>query len=259
MLVCGETEEECASNLRKVLEQCREHNVKMRLCKCRFFYRELPWLGHVIAEGTFKLDLRKVEAIRDFPDPTDKKGLIRLLGMVTYLDRFCKDLAVLTRPLRDVLKEESAWVWGGQQKTALSALKEAMLSLPVLRLYDPAVPMVMSVDASPIGLGAALLQEGQPLAYLSTSLTATQSPYFQIEKELLAVLFGLRRFRQYIYGQTVIVESDHKPLVGLLDKPIAECSPRIQRMRLHLQQFDFKFVYKPGKDLFITNTLSRAS
>ena len=177
----------------------------MRLFKCRFFYREVLWLGHVIAEGTLKVDPRKVEAIRDFPDPTDKKGLIRLLGMVTYLDRFCKDLAVLTRPLRDVLKEESTWVWGEQQKTALSALKEAMLSLPVLRLYDPAVPMVMSVDASPIGLGAALLQEGQPLAYLSTSLTATQSPYFQIEKELLAVLFGLRRFRQYTYGQTVIV------------------------------------------------------
>jgi hypothetical protein len=103
-----------------------------------------------------------------------------------------------------------------------------------------------------------LLQSGQPIAYSSTSLTVTQKRYFQIEKELLAIQFGLMRFRQYMYGQSVIVETDHKPLVGLLDKPIASCSPRIQRMRLQLQRFDFKLVYKPGKDLFIADTLIRA-
>ena len=103
-----------------------------------------------------------------------------------------------------------------------------------------------------------MLQFNQPIAYSSTSLTETQKRYFQIEKELLAVQFGLMRFRQYVYGQMVVVESDHKPLVGLLDKPIASCSPRIQRMRLLLQRFDFKLIYKPGKEFFIADTLSRA-
>ena len=70
--------------------------------------------------------------------------------------------------------------------------------------------------------------------------------------------FGLLRFRQYVYGRQAMVESDHKPLVGLLDKPVADCSPRIQRMRLQLQRFDFRLVYKPGKKLFIAYTLSRA-
>lgn len=102
------------------------------------------------------------------------------------------------------------------------------------------------------------MQEGQPVAFSSTTLTPTQRRYCQIEKELLAVQFGLLRFRQYVYGQHVIVESDHKPLVGLLDKPIASCSPRIQRMRLQLQRFDFSLVYKPGRELFIADTLSRA-
>ena len=138
------------------------------------------------------------------------------------------------------------------------ALKNALASLPVLRLFDHSQPVVVSVDASPIGIGAVLLQSGQPVAYSSTSLTETQKCYFQIEKELLAIQFGLLRFKQYVYGQTVVVETDHKPLVGLLEKPIASCSPRIQRMRLQLQQFDFKLVYKPGKDLFIADTLSRA-
>lgn len=94
VLVCGETENECSNNLRRVLERCRQHNVKMRLSKCRFFCRELLWLGHVFA--TLKVDPRKVEAIKDFPDPTDKKDLIQFLGMVTYLYRFCKDLATVT-------------------------------------------------------------------------------------------------------------------------------------------------------------------
>ncbi|KZS03345.1 Uncharacterized protein APZ42_033952 [Daphnia magna] len=107
-------------------------------------------------------------------------------------------------------------------------------------------------------IGAVLMQEGQPVAFSSTTLTVTQKRYCQIEKELLAVQFGLTRFRQYVYGQCVTVESDHRPLVGLLDKPIASCSPRIQRMRLQLQRFDFQLVYKPGKELFIADILSRA-
>ncbi|XP_045036658.1 uncharacterized protein K02A2.6 [Daphnia magna] len=213
-LVMGETMEELECNLRRVLN--------------------LPWLGHVIGNGSLKPDPEKVEAIVKMPAPTDKNGLIRLLGM------------------------DAAWVWDAQQEQALNALKSAISSLPVLRLFNVSKPLVVSVDASPIGIGAVLLQDGQPVAFSSTSLTETQKRYCQIEKELLAVQFGLLRFRPYVYGQKVTVESDHKPLVGLLEKPIATCSPRIQRMRLQLQRFDFRLVYKPGKELFIADTLSRA-
>ncbi len=218
----------------------------------------MPWLGHVIGHGSLRPDPEKIEAIVNMPDSTDKQGLQRLLGMVTYLDKFCKDLAILTRPLRDILKKDAAWCWDDQQRQAMTTLKTVLSTLPVLRLFDVDKPVVVSVDASPIGLGAVLSQEGQPIAFSSTTLTATQRRYCQIEKELLAIQFGLMRLRQYVYGQRVVVESDHKPLVGLLDKPIAECSPRIQRMRLQLQRFDFQVVYKPGKELFIADTLSRA-
>ena len=91
---------------------------------------------------------------------------------------------------------------------------------------------MVSVDASSVGIGAVLLQEGQPIAYSSTSLTETQKRYFQIEKELLAVQFGLLRFQKYVNGQSVIVETDHKPLVGLLDKPIASSSQDAPYSRL---------------------------
>jgi hypothetical protein len=257
-LVTGETQKELHENLEKVFLRCRLHNLKLQLKKCRFFLQELPWLGHVIGQGTLKPDPNKVSAILEMPDPAAPADLVRILGMVTYLDKFCQDLAGLTRPLRDLLKADAAWIWEEPQKVAFITLKNALASLPVLRLFDHSQPVVVSVDASPIGIGAVLLQSGQPVAYSSTSLTETQKRYFQIEKELLAIQFGLLRFKQYVYGQTVVVETDHKPLVGLLEKPIASCSPRIQRMRLQLQQFDFKLVYKPGKDLFIADTLSRA-
>ena len=140
----------------------------------------------------------------------------------------------------------------------MARLKEAKSSLPALRRFDLQLPIVLSVDASPTGIGAVLLQEGKPVAYSSTSLTPTQKRYCQIEKELLAVQFGLMRYRQYVYGQQVTVETDDKPLIGLVDKPTAECSPRTQRMRLQLQRFDFNLVYKPGRELFIADTFSRA-
>lgn len=97
---------------------------------------------------------------------------------------------------------------------AMCNLKSAISSLPILRLFDVSQPVVLSVEASPIGIGAVLMQESQPVALSSTTLTATQKRYCQIEKELLAVQFGVMRFRQYVYGQRVVVESDHKPLVS---------------------------------------------
>ena len=141
------------------MERCREVNLKLNLKKCRFFLKELPWLGHAIAQGALKVDPEKVEAVVNMPAPTDKRSLTRLLGMVTYLDKFCKNLSVITRPLCDILKQDSAWVWDDQQEKALDDLKSAISSLPVLKLFDLSKPMVVSVDASPMGIAAVLLQE----------------------------------------------------------------------------------------------------
>ena len=198
-LVTGETKDELLFNLRQVFLRCRLHNLKLQLKKCRFFLQELPWLGHVIGQGTLKPDPSKIDAIVDMPAPSCPADLVRLLGMVTYLDKFCKDLAGLTRPLRALLKADVAWVWEEPQQASLENLKRALSSLPVLRLFDPSLPVVVSVDASSVGIGAVLLQGGQPIAYSSTTLTETQKRYFQIEKELLVVQFGLMRFRQFVY------------------------------------------------------------
>lgn len=163
----------------------------------------------MISQGALKVDPEKLEAIVNMPSPTDKPGLTRLLEMITYLDKFCKDLTVITRPLRDILKQNAAWVWDKQQEKALCALKTAISSLPVLKLFDLSKPLVVLVDASPMGIGAVLLQDGQPVTFSSTSLTETQKRYCQIEKELwqynlaFFVLGSMCMARRYLLSRTI--------------------------------------------------------
>ncbi|GFW41297.1 retrovirus-related Pol polyprotein from transposon 17.6 [Trichonephila clavipes] len=118
--------------------------------------------------------------------------------------------------------------------------------------------VTVSVDASKIGLGAVLLQEGQPVAYRAVSLAQTQQRYAQIEKELMAVIYGLEHFNYYTYGIIVTVQTDHKPILGPSKKPYDTISPRLQRMLLRLNKYNIQLEYVPGKNLVIADALSRA-
>ena len=128
---------------------------------------------------------------------------------------------------------------------------------PLLKYYEREKDLVSQCDASEGGLGAALLQDGRPLAYASRALTAAERNYAQIEKELLAIVFSTERFHQYTYGRSVIVESDHNPLETILAKPLVSAPKRLQRMILRLQRFDLDVRYKKGSELHLADTLSR--
>ena len=128
---------------------------------------------------------------------------------------------------------------------------------PVLTFFDHTKDVKLQVDPSKCGLGAVLLQGEKPVAYASKALNETEQNYAQIEKELYAVLFGCKRFHQYLYGRQVIVESDHKPLEAIMRKPLAAAPPRLQRMILQLQRYDITITHKPGKQIPVTDTLFR--
>lgn len=144
------------------------------------------------------------------------------------------------------------------KKSSFEELKRLVSTAPVLKYFDNAQPVTMSVDASSKGMGAVLMQNGQPVAYGSRALNETQSRYAQIEREMLAVLYGCEKFHHYIYGRRVTIETDHKPLVAIHRKPIHRATPRLQRMLMRLQRYDIELVYKPGKEMFISDALSRA-
>nr|XP_054766977.1 uncharacterized protein K02A2.6-like [Lytechinus pictus] len=118
--------------------------------------------------------------------------------------------------------------------------------------------LTLQADASDTGLGAALMQEGRPVAFASRALTDTETRYAQIEKELLAVVFGLQRFHVYTYGRPVSVQSDHKPLEIITTKPLHLAPKRLQRMLVRMHTYDVVIRYKPGKEMYLADTLSRA-
>jgi hypothetical protein len=147
-------------------------------------------LGHILSTDGLKPDPAKVEAIQRFKTPECKADVNRLLGMITHLAKFCPSLADHTRTLRQLVHKDTAWTWDATYDNALAKLKQLVSNSPVLRLYDPSIPVTVSVDASSYGLGATLLQDGHPIEYSSRTLTQTQQRYAQIEKELLAVRFA---------------------------------------------------------------------
>ncbi|CAB4041101.1 Hypothetical predicted protein [Paramuricea clavata] len=186
----------------------------------------------------------RVQAIIDMPVPQDRKSLQRFLGMVNYLNKFISNLADISRPLRELMEYSVAWHWMEKQQEAYDILILLIVQAPVLKYFDLDSDISISVDAFSKGLGACLLQGNQPVAYASRALNRAERNYAQIEKEMLAIVFGATRFHQYIYGNTV---TDHKPPESL------------QRMMLKVQQYDLKVKYIPGETLYIADTLSRAS
>ena len=173
---------------------------------------------------------------------------MRLLRMVNYLGKYIPNMSTITKPLRDLLKENIVWQWVHIQEEALKQIKTVLTSQPILKFYDASKPCKIPGDASKSGLGAVLVQDDNPIAYASRSLTESQQRWAQIEKEMCAVVFGCERFNQSIYGKHTLIETDHKPLQSIIKKPLSQAPTRIQRLLLRLQTYDVDLQYRPGKE-----------
>ena len=258
ILVWGKSKEEHDQRLKVVLRRCEEINLTLNKDKCKFGIPEVTYIGHILNAKGVQPDPEKTKAIRDMPPPQDKKGVERLLGTVNYLAKFIPNMSTVTKPIRDVLKADISFHWDTEQKEAFALIKKILSTEPALAFYDMEKPVLISCDASQSGLGAVLIQEDRPVVYASRALTDAETRYAQIEKELLAIVFALNKFHQYVYGKSAVVESDHKPLESIIKKPLVSAPPRLQRMLLQLQKYSFTLIYKPGKDMVLADTLSRA-
>ena len=242
--------------LRQVLDCCRERNLKLNRAKCHFRVSEVHYVGHVLSADDVKPDPQKVEAIISMPTPANREDLQRFLGVVTYLSKFIPNMSQKSVPLRQLLQKDVEWS-RGQEEDTLTCLKTSISSAPVLKF--PKEPVTLSVDASLKGVGVVLLQNDHPVAYASRSLTPSQENYAQIEKEMLAIVFGCERYPDYLYGQREItVESDHKPLEAILKKPIHQAPIRPQKMILRLKPYAVNVKYIPGSHLVLADMLFRA-
>lgn len=137
-------------------------------------------------------------------------------------------------------------------------MKDNLTPAPVLAYFDPEKELNLQVDSSKDGLGAVLMQQGRPIEYASRALTSSERKWAQIEKEALAVLFGVQRFDKYTYGRQATVENDHKPLESILRKPLSNAPKRLQDIMMKLNRYDIVFKFLKEKELVIADTLSRA-
>ena len=258
IIVWGRDLQEHDRRLRKVLDKVREYNLKLGLGKCEFRKSEITYVGHRLTSEGLKPDPEKVRAVEAMERPTCVKELQTFLGFIQYMGKFMPNISTVTAPLRILLEKNTPWYWDEDQENSFQQLKKMATNTPILQYYDPNKPLTLSVDASSKGLGAVLIQDEKPVAYGSRALTETQQRYPQIEKEALAILFGCRKFHEYVCAREVEVETDHKPLESIFKKPLLQAPPRLQSQLLTLQRYDLKVTYKPGKTMLLADQLSRS-
>ena len=246
------------TRLNAFLQRCQRKGIVLNANKFELRVPSVVFMGHVLGTDGIRPDPAKVKAIVDMPNPVDVSATRRFLGIINYLAKFVPNLTSIVRPIQALISQDVIWTWGKEQDDAMKRVKAIISSEPVLAHFDETKQLVVQCDASQNGLGAALLQEGRPLAYASRALTPSEQNYAQIEKELLSVLFAMQRFHQYTYGRHVIVENDHKPLEIIDKKPLARAPGRLQRILLRLLNYSYRIVHVPGRNLLLADALSRA-
>ena len=218
-LVTGKTPEEHDRNLEIVLSRLQEAGLHLRREKCTFRQTSCKYLGHEIdAEGIHPTN-DKVLAIENAPPPQNVQELRSYLGLIHYYHNFLCNLSTILAPLHELTRHNAKWKWREKQKTACAESEALLTSSRVLVHYNPELPIVVSSDASSCGIGSVLSHLSQygsdkPIAFASRSLSDCEKKYAQLEKEALALIFGIAKFHKYLYGREFLLQTDHMPLLG---------------------------------------------
>ncbi|KAD7478568.1 hypothetical protein E3N88_01704 [Mikania micrantha] len=257
--IFGPSFETCLEQLTKVLKRCVETNLVLSWEKSHFMVQEGIVLGHVISSRGIEVDHAKVQVISTLPPPTNVKGIRSFLGHAGFYRRFIKNSSVITKPLCNLLLKDVPFVFDNDCVTAFNALKEKLVEAPILQSPDWSKPFEIMCDASDYAVGAVLGQrvDKKPVAiyYATKTLSDAQLNYTTTEKELLAIVFALDKFRSYLWGSKVIIYSDHTAVRYLMDKKDAK--PRLIRWILLLQEFDLEIRDKKGSENVVADHLSR--
>ena len=184
ILVWGKTEEEHHKRLKAVLQRCQDIHLTLNMEKCKFGVPQVTYLCHIIhvSAAGISLDKDRVKAISEMPPPTDRKGVERILGTLNYVAKFVPDMSMITQPICELLKQDTQFLCEYEQEAAFEAIKTRLSTAPVLAFFDVQKKVTVSCDASQSGLGAVLLQEGWPIAYIQVSraLTSTETRYIHV-------------------------------------------------------------------------------
>ncbi|UYV73812.1 K02A2.6-like, partial [Cordylochernes scorpioides] len=264
VLIATASIEEHLALLKTIFARLAKYNIKLKKEKCLFLQKEIEYLGHLVTEeGIRPLD-HKVQAIQKAKTPTNISELRSFLGLVNFYGKFIPNLPELLKPLHELLHKKRPWVWTKECGEAIDKCKNSITSERVLVPYDATLPLCLATDASQIGVGAVLshIIEGQerPIMFASRTLSVAEQNYSQIEKEALAIIYGVTKFHQFIYGRKFILITDHKPLVTILGSrsgiPTLSTS-RLQRWALILSAYTYDIKFRRTQDHGNADLLSR--
>ena len=205
ILITETSEEEHLQNVQEVLERLEKAGLQLKREKCAFMMSEIEYLGYRITAEGLQPSRSKIDAIQRAPAPQNLTQLCSFLGAINYYCKFLPNMSDVLAPLYQLLQKGSRWRWNSAQQKAFEEAKGQLSTPPLLVHFDPQKPLVLSCDASPYGVGAVLSHavdgEEKPIAYASRSLAVAEKKYSQLDKEGLAILFGVKRFHQFLYGR----------------------------------------------------------
>lgn len=265
ILITGSNEIDHLNKLRNVFNKLNDMGLRVKWNKCTFFVKSVSYLGYIIDAEGLHTDKLKVEAIIKSEKPNNVTELKSLLGFINYYGKFVKNLSLNLNPLFQLLKKDVHWNWTNECDKAWEYVKKELVSSRVLVHYNPEMPLTLACDSSAYGVGAVISHifpngDSKPIAYASRTLSKSEINYSQIDKEALAIIFGIRKFHQFLYGRPFKLLTDHKPLVSIFGskKGIPQiAASRLQRWSIILSAYNYEIEFVNSKDNANADALSR--
>lgn len=265
ILIATADYEKHLSILRELFQRLRKFNIRARWEKCRFFQTRIKFLGIIVDDVGLRPDKEKIEAITSMPPPKNKGELHSFIGAIGFYMKFVESMSALRAPLDRLMKKDAVFEWTRECQEAFEEFRRILQSDLLLIHYDPDLPIVVATDASQYGIGAVAyhtLADGTMKAFYHASrrLTSAERNYAQIEKEALAIIFGVTKFHKYIWGRRFSLLTDHRPLLAIFSpaKGIPQhTANRLQRWAIILMAYDYDISYVRTTEFGHADVLSR--
>ena len=244
ILIHSRSSEQHKQHLQEVFECLSAAGLTLRGRKCHIGMSHVSYLGHVFSAAGMATDPQKIQAVQQWPTPTSITAVRQFLGLASYYRRYIHHFSELAAPLHALTQKASTFTWTQECNDAFLTLKKCLTNTPILAYpcFDHnANEFHLQTDASAVGLGAVLEQDGHVIAYASRALTAPERKYSVIQRECLAVVYGLKHFRHYLLGKRFKVLTDHEPLQWLSAQKM---DGMLARWSLAMQEYDFQILYR---------------